>query len=149
MNLFIVDWRNEASGIDYFKAVFNVRQVAKHIAKFMNDAFIMPKKVHCIGHSLGAHVCGYVGKEMKLARITGLDPAGPLFGQRATERLDKSDAEFVDIIHTDSTLGYNSPLGHVDFYPNGGGSQPNCNDKKDLSEEQSSLDENRAKFING
>ncbi len=150
LNIFLVDWQNEAFGIDYFKAVFNVRLVAKEIVKFMKESFISPNKTHCIGHSLGSHVCGYAGKEMKLKRITGLDPAGPLFGQKSSERLDKSDAEFVDIIHTDSTLGFNSPIGHVDFYPNGGGSQPNCNDKRDLlNEDESNFDENRARFING
>lgn len=43
--------------------------------------------------------------------------------------LDKSDAKFVDIIHTAAgTLGYMHPLGHCDFYPNNGrASQPGCN----------------------
>ena len=38
-----------------------------------------------------------------LARITGLDPAEPLF-QDMPEfvRLDPSDAHFVDVIHTDA-----------------------------------------------
>ena len=60
---------------------------------------IMPKKifVHCIGHSLGAHICGFTGKLIRkklrkekegghmqtfdsvLDRISGLDPAGPMF----------------------------------------------------------------------
>merc|ERR1711902_254061 len=39
----------------------------------------------------------------KVARVTGLDPAKPMF-EAATEkgRIDKGDAEFVDIIHTNS-----------------------------------------------
>ncbi len=40
--------------------------------------------------------------------------------------MDKNDANFVDIIHTDSTLGLDLPIGHADFYPNGGRSQPSC-----------------------
>ena len=62
------------------------------------------KDVHIIGHSLGAHIAGYAGERVPgLARITGLDPAEPLF-QDMPEfvRLDPSDAHFVDVIHTDA-----------------------------------------------
>jgi len=49
------------------------------------------------GFSLGAHVSGFTGAELKtLRRITGLDPAGPLFeGAHIAARLDESDAMFV------------------------------------------------------
>ena len=63
---------------------------------------------------MGAHVAGYAGKYFqerhngtKLERITGCDPAGPMF-QHSTDdwirqiRLDRDDAKLVDIIHTNA-----------------------------------------------
>lgn len=43
-------------------------------------------------------------------------------------RLCETDAEYVDVIHTDSgILGFPRSLGHADFYPNGGKAmQPGC-----------------------
>lgn len=89
---------------------------------------------HVIGHSLGSHIAGYAGERVKnLGRITGLDPAGPYYENTPPEvRLDPTDAVFVDVIHSDGTanlllgLGLMQPLGHVDFYPNGGKDQPKC-----------------------
>lgn len=40
-------------------------------------------------------------------------------------RLDLADAAFIDVIHTKNSL---LPMGHVDFFPNGGLSQPGCPD---------------------
>lgn len=59
----------------------------------------------------------------------GLDPAEPLFKDAPNNfRLDASDAEFVDIIHTcGGVLGYRASVGTADFFPNGGTpSQPGC-----------------------
>jgi len=61
--------------------------------------------------------------------VPGLDPARPLFSsKRPAERLNKTDAEFVDIVHTTSLLlGQTVPLGNIYFYPNGGKTQqPGC-----------------------
>lgn len=61
--------------------------------------------------------------------ISGLDPALPLYTfQSKNQRLCPSDAAFVDIIHTDGgVLGLPFPMGHADFFPNGGvGLQPGC-----------------------
>lgn len=42
---------------------------------------------------------------LKLGRITGLDPADPYFNSvDNVVKLDKSDAKFVDIVHTDASL---------------------------------------------
>ncbi|CAG2178284.1 unnamed protein product, partial [Oppiella nova] len=88
--------------------------------------------VHILGHSLGAHAAGFAGEDLKgqVARITGLDPAGPLF-DGATQKLKPTDAVFVDSIHTDADpliigFGIHENSGHVDFYPNGGHNQPGC-----------------------
>ncbi|KAK3594254.1 hypothetical protein CHS0354_020436 [Potamilus streckersoni] len=87
------------------------------------------RRMHLIGYSLGAHIAGYAGERIPgTGRITGLDPAGPLFeGKDPLVRLDSTDASFVDVIHTDGTgFGMKSSIGHVDFYPNGGINQPGC-----------------------
>ncbi len=94
-----------------------------------------PVNFHIIGHSLGSHIAGYAGQRLsgKLGRITGLDPAGPYFENTdPIVRLDPTDAVFVEVIHTDGSanlalgLGLSQPLGHVDYYPNGGRNQPKC-----------------------
>ena len=71
--------------------------------------------------------------DFTIDRITGLDPAGPLFEEtEAPVRIDPSDARFVDILHTNGGaenggfLGMNAAFGHADFYPHGGRQQPQC-----------------------
>ncbi|KAM9034399.1 lipase member I-like [Sarcophilus harrisii] len=58
----------------------------------------------------------------------GIDPAGPGFNNAPIKmRLDYTDAQFVDIIHSDAYgLGISHSIGHLDFYPNGGRNQPGC-----------------------
>lgn len=93
------------------------------------------ENVHVIGHSLGSHVAGFAGKRVKemlgrkIERITGLDPAGPLFEPLPiSNRLNSGDAQMVDIIHTDGgVFGFFKPIGTVDFFANGGVPfQPGC-----------------------
>lgn len=68
-----------------------------------------------------------------MIQFKGLDPASPLFetfsGIVDPEfRLDPTDAQFVDVIHTSGpAFGFLAPLGHADFYPNNGKfPQPGC-----------------------
>ncbi|XP_049861437.1 lipase member H-like [Schistocerca gregaria] len=58
----------------------------------------------------------------------GMDPAFPLYSLEPIEnRLDASDASFVQVIHTNGgLLGWKDPMGTADFYPNGGTFQPGC-----------------------
>lgn len=139
----IVDWGGGSSP-PYTQAVANIRLVgaiAAHIVHMVYQEMRLPnlERVHMIGHSLGAHLAGYAGytlqKEfgLQLGRITGLDPAEPLFTDTdPLVRLDRSDAHFVDVVHTDAIslamggLGMREAIGHVDFYPNGGSANPGC-----------------------
>ncbi|EDW29699.1 GL14903 [Drosophila persimilis] len=141
-----IDWGGGASP-PYVQAVANIRLVGAitaHVVHMLYEELGLPNldNVHIIGHSLGAHLSGYAGYHLqrdfglKVARITGLDPAAPLFTDTdPIVRLDRTDAHFVDIVHTDANplmkggLGINQRLGHVDFFPNGGFDNPGC-DKK-------------------
>ncbi|XP_038266391.1 inactive pancreatic lipase-related protein 1-like [Dermochelys coriacea] len=138
VNCICIDW-SSGSRCQYTQASNNIRVVGAEIAYFINVLMeqygYSPSKVHLIGHSLGAHAAGETGRRRPgLGRITGLDPAQPYFqGTPIEVRLDKTDAAFVDIIHTDSAptipylgLGMSQAIGHLDFYPNGGIHMPGC-----------------------
>lgn len=143
-NVMIVNWLAGA-GPPYTQAVANTRLVgamtARLAAQLIEIGEVPSSRMHCIGHSLGAHTCGYVGYTLsnrygyKLGRITGLDPAEPHFSNTSPMvRLDPTDATFVTSIHTDCNpfisggLGITQPVAHIDFYPNGGRNQPGCNE---------------------
>ncbi|XP_012587023.1 PREDICTED: lipase member I isoform X1 [Condylura cristata] len=133
INIIVVDWNRGATTFIYSRAVKNTRKVAVKLSESIHNLLKHGASLdnfHFIGVSLGAHISGFVGKIFhgQLGRITGLDPAGPKFsGKPSNDRLDYSDAKFVDIIHSDvNSLGIKEPLGHIDFYPNGGKKQPGC-----------------------
>uniref|UniRef100_A0A8D0BH92 Triacylglycerol lipase n=1 Tax=Salvator merianae TaxID=96440 RepID=A0A8D0BH92_SALMN len=138
VNCICVDW-SHGSRCPYTQASNNIRVVGAEVAYFINVLQsrygYSPSMVHFIGHSLGAHAAAETGRRVPgLRRITGLDPAQPYFqGTPIEVRLDKSDANFVDVIHTDSLptipymgFGMSQAIGHLDFYPNGGERMPGC-----------------------
>ncbi|XP_072851604.2 inactive pancreatic lipase-related protein 1 isoform X1 [Pogona vitticeps] len=138
VNCICVDWKRGAR-CPYTQASNNIRVIGAEVAYFidvlMTKYGYSPSMVHLIGHSLGAHLFGEAGKRRPgIGRITGLDPAQPYFqGTPIEVRLDKSDASFVDVIHTDMLptipylgFGMSDPVGHLDFFPNGGETMPGC-----------------------
>ncbi|KAM8822325.1 lipase member H isoform 3-T3 [Synchiropus picturatus] len=180
MNVVVVDWNQGAANLNYFTAVTYTREAAHNLTAFILAMQVRRARggrrekrratvcvcvcvcvraqeggaslgsLHLIGVSLGAHLAGFVGANLKgrIGRITGLDPAGPMFaGAGPDDRLDPTDAELVDVLHTDmnceplrarprrgpsvtrlspAAFGLRGQHGHIDFYANGGADQPGC-----------------------
>ncbi|CAG9855701.1 unnamed protein product [Phyllotreta striolata] len=139
-NVFVVDW-SKLSHVPYVEARIHNLVVAKQLKKFLfaletTKGYSMDK-IHIVGHSMGAQIASSAAHAIlnerggKIGRITGLDPAGPLYEwphiESKDELLDPSDAYFVDIIHTNSKhIGTVIPTGHIDYYVNGGQKQWGC-----------------------
>ena len=147
VNLICLDWSAYNKAPLYFTAASNAVAIGKLVGKKIVSKLLIkslnqsPELIHAIGHSLGAHLSGNVGKhsgDRKIGRITGLDPARPYFENwtHHKERLLETDADFVDVIHTNSghvhegCLSMPWAMGHVDFYPNGGVHMTGCTDKE-------------------
>ncbi|TMW44104.1 hypothetical protein DOY81_010817 [Sarcophaga bullata] len=127
-NMITVDW-GRARSVDYASSVLAVPGVGKKVASLVD--FLVEKyglnldTLEIIGHSLGAHVAGYTGKNIASGQahtIVGLDPALPLFHyDKPDKRLSSTDAFYVESIQTNGgKLGFLKPIGKGAFYPNGG-----------------------------
>ncbi|XP_014473566.1 PREDICTED: uncharacterized protein LOC106743854 [Dinoponera quadriceps] len=131
-NLIALDWHRLAIAPCYPVAVHNVPHVGDCLAQLVERLRDYgATEIHVIGFSLGAHVPAFAANALRpyrLSRITGLDPAMPLFVTvNRDEKLDASDAEFVDVLHTNAFIqGKIEASGHIDFYMNGGVNQPGC-----------------------
>lgn len=93
----------------YPSAVHNVKHIGDCVGQLVNRILDSgTENIHLIGFSLGAQVTNYAAKAVapfRLPRITGLDPAMPLFiTSGPDDKLDASDADFVDVIHTNALV---------------------------------------------
>ncbi|XP_033364223.1 lipase member H-A-like [Bombus vosnesenskii] len=131
VNIIALDWGDIAFHINYVHVSSQIVTIAKAVAESLNKLvdLIDLNTLHVVGHSLGAHIAGNIGRyaNVNLSRITGLDPALPLF-YPSTCHIRSTDAEAVVILHTDGGFyGTATNTGTVDFYANGGISvQPGC-----------------------
>jgi pancreatic triacylglycerol lipase len=134
-NVIFVDW---PGSINYAETRRRVPLVANVVASYLDflhaNSLAEFRRTSIIGTSIGAHIAGHVGKNVRRGRvntIVGLDPGGLLYSiNNPEERLDAGDAEYVEAIHTNgggfADLGIGVPIAHADFFPNGGSSQPGC-----------------------
>eukprot|EP00918_Siedleckia_nematoides_P026190 GHVU01056481.1.p1 GENE.GHVU01056481.1~~GHVU01056481.1.p1 ORF type:complete len:322 (-),score=24.49 GHVU01056481.1:46-1011(-) len=134
-NVIVAHWQRGAEHLDYWLSAANTRMVGGCAAalaqRLVSNNGAALSRMHCLGLSLGGQVCGFYGKSTNgnSARISAMDPAGPAFEKEdPASRLDRTDAVFVDTIHTDGfELGLGYDVSHSDFYPNKGLSpQPPC-----------------------
>jgi hypothetical protein len=76
-NIIIVNWKHDANpfppGLNYLQASKNTILIGNQLATLITTLKIQASAVHCIGHSLGSHVCGFCGKNSTLGRISGLN----------------------------------------------------------------------------
>lgn len=136
-NVIGVDWGKGAQNPIYSTSRYRVRGTGEAVAQFVE--FLIKEggakldDILPIGHSLGGHVVGYVGRFLQetvgiLPAVVSLDPAGPLFFYDSPDgRIRATDARHVEIVHTATlNLGFTQPIGTADYYPNGGRLQPGC-----------------------
>jgi len=137
-NVIINDWRL-IQPPNYTELFVTTTMAGFHAGNFINfliDYGTPLSAFHLIGHSAGTHLTGVASTAInagKPPRITGLD-VPQTWPNNAAYILDITDADFVDIIHTnggndDDHMAIFETIGHVDFYPNGGQDQPGCDIK--------------------
>jgi len=133
--IIVVDWRLAAQSSNYDQVIADSQTIGKEISLIMRilmNSFNMPySKFSCMGVGFGGQICGLAGNYDKLGKIAAFDPIGPGFQQRdPAGRLNPGSADSVAVSHTaalgDKNIGIYEPCGDVDYYPNGGGNQPEC-----------------------
>lgn len=122
-NVILVDWSQFDNILSYpvnvLVKVPTVGQLVGETIKVLLKQGAVENDVHLIGHSLGAHVAAFAGSLALNGKgvITGLDPAGPMYGGETGRGLSANDAGFVEAIHTDGgKLGIGEPVAHLGYF---------------------------------
>lgn len=93
--------------------LYGIRYMAasKFASNFSLSNFLTNFKdfsISCIGHSLGAHVCGSICRKSRCDRIVALDPAGPLWSSKfgfKCSSVSRNDAKYVVFLMTTTEYG--------------------------------------------
>ncbi|CAG9790527.1 unnamed protein product [Diatraea saccharalis] len=124
VNVIVVDWSRGAHwGLN---GIQSGRSIARFIDWLNSMTGASASQYHILGFSVGGHTAGIVARHVtgNVAYVTGLDPASRW---EIDELVGPNDADYVEIIHTSAGVnGWRDPLGHTDFYPNGGNVMPGC-----------------------
>lgn len=77
-NVFMVDWGILCQPPCYVAAVHNLKPVAKCLAQsfsFLRNSGMPVQRTTCVGHSLGAHICGLMSNylDFRIERIIGIE----------------------------------------------------------------------------
>ncbi|CAO1393529.1 unnamed protein product [Diamesa tonsa] len=134
-NVVVFDWSYYIEGVSFPTVVPDLLKISEIAATYFNEIFPMysVKNFYFVGFSIGGQLAGMIsrmayrksGNQYMFPRITALDPVLPMPYVPFIKDLNENDAEFVDVIHTDSSSA--RIMGSVNFFPNGGSKQPSCN----------------------
>lgn len=131
---------------NYNKSIDMIPEIGQRVAEIMiamsKTKQISSEKFELIGYALGSHIAGSSGRyftkntNQKIKRIYAMDP--DVIGEDNKNNLQESDATQVVVMHT-SKQGIQKPIGHVDFYPNGGLSHQQCQQHLPLDDRKMGL----------
>lgn len=151
-NSIIVDWSEFAQG-SLYSATQNSFKVSRRLGRLLeqlaNVGGLKPELMHCMGHSIGTHICGQAARyafpaqprpanssapltQRRFGRITGLDPGGFCYelgirNETTYLGLKPSDALLVDAYYSNrSPFGNRYQVAHYNVRLNNGFFQQPC-----------------------